>query len=90
MKITKELKDKIYDYFIGENYKGDEETADELSKLVGGLWNCYDTKIDDGIDDTESEDEYLMLSCFELIGGDFNVRIYYGDVTDEITCVSFY
>ena len=76
MKITKELKDKIYDYFIGENYKGDEETADELSKLVGGLWNCYDTKIDDGIDDTESEDEYLMLSCFELIGGDLKPIVF--------------
>ena len=44
----------------------------------------YDTVIDDGADDDETEDQYVMRACFESERGDVVVRVYYGDVTEEI------
>ena len=83
MKDLKTLEMLIEDAFDGATYQGDEETEKQLEKIVGGKWRCYDTKIDDGIDD--EDDEYVMVSCFEC--GNVIVRIYYGNVTDEITYI---
>jgi hypothetical protein len=82
---TKNIKELVEKTFIGAKYQGDEDTEKELGKLLGGKWRCYDTKIDDGVDDDETEDEYIMVSCFENEQGNVDVLIYYGDVTDEIT-----
>ena len=62
---SERLKELVEETFIGANYNGDDETEKELSNLLGGKWRCYDTKIDDGVDDDETEDEYIMVSCFE-------------------------
>lgn len=85
--MNKNIKELVEKTFIGANYNGDEETEKELSNLLGGKWRCYDTKIDDGVDDDETEDEYIMVSCFENEQGNIDILIYYGDVTDEITYV---
>lgn len=85
--MDKNIKELVEETFIGANYNGDEETEKELSNLLGGKWRCYDTKIDDGVDDDETEDEYIMVSCFENEQGNVDILIYYGDVTDEITYV---
>lgn len=85
--MNKNIKELVEETFIGANYNGDEETEKELSNLLGGKWRCYDTKIDDGVDDDETEDEYIMVSCFENEQGNVDILIYYGDVTDEITYV---
>lgn len=85
--MNKNIKELVEKTFIGANYNGDEETEKELSNLLGGKWRCYDTKIDDGVDDDETEDEYIMVSCFENEQGNVDILIYYGDVTDEITYV---
>lgn len=85
--MNKNIKELVEETFIGANYNGDEETEKELSNLLGGKWRCYDTKIDDGVDDDETEDEYVMVSCFENEQGNVDILIYYGDVTDEITYV---
>ena len=50
------LKQKIENEFIGGHYEGDEETEKILSKIVGKPVKCYDTKIDDGVDDDETEE----------------------------------
>ena len=83
-----ELKSKIETEFIGGHYEGDEETEKILSKIVGKPVKCYDTKIDDGVDDNETEDEYIMKSCFSTEDDKIIVGIYYGDVTDEIGYVN--
>ena len=85
--MEKNIKELVEETFIGANYNGDEETEKELSNLLGGKWRCYDTKIDDGVDDDETEDEYIMVSCFENEQGNVDILIYYGDVTDEITYI---
>ena len=85
--MNKNIKELVEETFIGANYNGDEETEKELSNLLGGKWRCYDTKIDDGVDDDETKDEYVMVSCFENEQGNVDILIYYGDVTDEITYV---
>lgn len=87
-KTLEQLRNKIQQEFIGGRYEGDDETEKVLSKLVGQPMKCYDTCIDDGVDDDETEDEYVMKSCFSTKDDKIIVRIYYGDVTDEIGYVS--
>lgn len=82
---TKSIKELVENAFIGTKYQDDETTEKELEKLLGGKWRCYDTKIDDGVDDDETEDEYIMVSCFENEQGNVDILIYYGDATNEIT-----
>ena len=82
MANEKNIKELVEITFIGTKYQGDEETAKELATLLGGKWRCYDTKISD---DDETEDEYIMVSCFENEQGNVDVLICYGDVTNEIT-----
>lgn len=77
------LKDRIYDSLIGGCFTTEEDTENELTKLIGSKAHCYDTKIDEGLDD--EEDEYLMLSAFEVDGHSETIRIYYGNITEEIT-----
>ena len=83
-KTAKTIINKIQNEFNGEHYQGDEETEKILSNLVGKTVKWYDTVIDDGIDGDDCEDEYIMRSCFSTEDDKIIVRIYYGDVTDEI------
>lgn len=85
---TKSIKELVENAFIGTKYQDDETIEKELEKLLGGKWRCYDEKIDDGVDDDEAEDEYIMVSCFENKQGNIDVLIYYGDVTNEITYIN--
>ena len=78
------LKDRIYDSLIGGCFTTEEDIENQLTELIGSKAHCYDTKIDEGLDD-EDEDEYLMLSAFEVDGFGESIRIYYGNITEEIT-----
>lgn len=78
------IREKIQTEFIGTNYQGEEKTNEILTKIVGHPSNMYDNCIDDGVDEDESEDSYVMKACFSFFGIDIKVRIYYGDVTEEI------
>ena len=82
------LKSKIETEFIGGHYEGDEETEKILSKIVGKPVKWYDTKIDDGVDDDEDYDTYIMKSCFSTEDDKIIVGIYYGDVSEEIGYVN--
>ena len=78
------LKEKIETTFIGSDWKGEEETAEILNEIVGLKCECYDTGIDDGVDDDESDDAYIMYASFRFENSPLVVRIVYGDVTEEI------
>ena len=72
--------------FLDENkiFLGDEEFEEKLTEVTGYKCRCYDSGIDDGIDDDDCEDEYLMYSSFDFQGLGLILRVYYGDVTDII------
>ena len=83
------MKNKLNDYFNNKTiFTSEEDIERELTELVGYKARCYDTKIDDGIDDEDDEDEYVMLSAFEFEGSNIIVRVYYGDNTGEIGYVT--
>ena len=77
------LKEKIQREFIGTDWLGEEETCKKLSAITFKKVTMYDLVIDDGADGDETEDTYVMRACF-AIDGEGVVRIYYGDVTEEI------
>ena len=78
------LTERIQTALIGGDYPGVDDIEKELTALVGQEMVWYDTVIDDGADDDETEDQYVMRACFESERGDVVVRVYYGDVTEEI------
>ena len=82
--IKMNLTEKIQTELIGSDYRGINETEKMLSDICGEQMTHYDTCIDDGADDDETEDEYVMKSCFSNRDDSIIVRIYYGDVTEEI------
>lgn len=88
MKRDYKKRGKIETEFIGGRYLGDEETEKILTNIIGREVVCYDTKIDDGVDDDETEDEYVMKSCFSTRDDKVIIGIYYGDVTEEISYVN--
>lgn len=55
-----------------------------LSDITGMHVKLCDAKIDDGIDDEEDEDEYVMKSSFSIGDKNIYVDIYYGNVTGII------
>ena len=78
------LTEKIQTSLIGADFPGIAETEDILSDNIGQPVSWYDTVIDDGVDEDETEDQYVMRACFSTERDDVIVRIYYGDVTEEI------
>ena len=80
MNLTK----KIQTEFIGSDYKGVSETEKILSDICGEPITWYDTCIDDGADNDETENQYVMKACFSNNNDSIIIRIYYGNVTEEI------
>ena len=79
---------KIQNEFIGSRYLGIEETENILTHIAGEPIKWCDTKIDDGIDNDETEDTYVMKACFSTKDDEIVVGIYYGDVSEEIGYVN--
>ena len=77
------IEEKIIE-FLDENdlFLGNGEFEEKLTEVTGYKCRCYDSGIDDGIDD--DEDEYLMYSSFDFQGLNLSLRVYYGNVTDII------
>ena len=78
------ITNKVQGEFIGAKYGGCNWAEEELTKIVGRPITQYDVCIDDGADDDETEDQYVMRSCFSDESSRLTIRIYYGDVTREI------
>jgi hypothetical protein len=86
-KTFEQIKQEIEREFIGGRYDGISATEDILTNIVGQAVKHYDTCIDDGADGDETEDTYVMKSCFTN-EDNITIRIFYGDVTEEIGYVS--
>lgn len=78
------LTEKIQTELIGSDFMGVDDTEKLLSDICGEPITWYDTKIDDGVDDDETEDTYVMRACFSNHRSSLIIRVYYGDVTEEI------
>lgn len=78
------LTEKIQTALIGSKYSGILETGKILSDILGEPVYFYDSVIDDGADDDETEDQYVMRDCFANTSYSITIRVYYGDVTREI------
>lgn len=78
------LTERIQTALIGSDFPGVDDLEKELTRLTGFQMVWYDTVIDDGVDDDETEDQYVMRACFESERQEIVVRVYYGDVTEEI------
>lgn len=87
-KTFEQIKQEIENEFIGGRYDGITATEEILTKIVGQSVEHYDTCIDDGADGDETEDVYVMKTCFTSKDDKIIVRIFYGDVTEEIGYVS--
>ena len=86
-KSFEQLEEEIRTALIGE-YTGINETEEILTKICGQNVSWYDSAIDDGVDDDEFEDEYLLRDCFSTADDKITIRIYYGDCTLKICYVS--
>lgn len=75
---------KIQNEFIGSRYGGIEMTEVILSHIAGEKIEWYETKIDDGADDDETEDTFVMKACFTTEDNSIDIGIYYGNVREEI------
>lgn len=82
------IKTKIETEFIGANFDGITDTEEILTEIYGSSVSWHDSKIDDGVDDDETEDCYVMCDLFSSDDDKLDVRIYYGDVSREIGYVS--
>lgn len=82
------LAEKIQTELIGSRYGSTTEMEEILTQIVGENVSWYDSNIDDGVDDDETEDMYVMRDVFSTDDDKINIRIYYGDMTGEITYVS--
>lgn len=87
-KTFEQIKREIENEFIGGRYDGITATEEILTEIVGQSIEHYDTCIDDGVDDDETEDSYVMKSCFSTNDDNITIHIFYGDVTEEIGYVS--
>lgn len=87
-KTLEQLRDEIQREFIGGRYDGVTATEEILTQIIGKSVEWYDSVIDDGVDGDETEDQYVMKDCFSTKDDSVVVRIYYGDVTEEIGYVS--
>ena len=87
-KTFEQIEREIQREFIGGRYDGETATEEILTEIVGQSVEHYDTCIDDGVDGDETEDMYVMKSCFSTKDDEIFIRIYYGDVTEEIGYVS--
>lgn len=76
----------------------DNETIDNVEGIAereGFISNFVDEKIDDGIDDEDDGNEYVMMRSYTFTQKDnssnrYYVRFFYGDVDNIITYVEIY
>ena len=87
-KTFEQLEREIRTEFIGGKYDGITATEEILTEICGQDVSFYDSVIDDGVDDDETEDDYIMRDCFSTADDKLTIRIYYGNCTMEIGYVS--
>lgn len=86
-KTIAQMENEIRKELIGARYDNCVEIEDILTNIIGQKVEWFDTEIDDGVDDDETEDEYIMKTSFSTKDDRIIIRVYWGDVTEEITYV---
>lgn len=84
--VDRNLADAIEE-ILSENENEDIATVAEQLKSLGNL-RFIDETIDDGIDDENCEDEYIIKRVYTLTaqdGNEYDIRLYYGNNTMELT-----
>lgn len=85
--MTYENAVKLIGKLEGSTFTSETEIGEIISKYAGAPARCYDADIDNGCND-EEEDNYVMYASYEIDGYNTIVRVYYGDVTGKIGCVT--
>ena len=87
------VKTQIFNALIGTKSSKFKANLKDAFKANNVWFRFVDSKIDDGVDGDETEDKYVMMDAYDVIIGSvefnktFYVRMYYGDVSDEISYV---
>lgn len=71
--------------------ESDVDTVVDMLKFYGDV-RFVDEKIDDGVDDDECEDEYVMMRSYDLKtpdGHKFYIRLYYGNNSYKFTAYDY-
>lgn len=84
MEKIEKLTERVQSELIGSKRLSVDSLCSRLEEIFKNKVNCYDSKISDGADEDETEDQYVMVDCFEVENTSYTIRVYYGDVTDEI------
>lgn len=81
MENFEELKKRLSDELCGLADDANVGFAEDILAKYGKVKEC-DEGIDDGIDDDDCEDEYIMYESFDIqtdFGRDIHVILYYGN-----------
>ncbi len=85
--MKKEEIKKIEETLNGMTFVKDVDDVEEYLKTLGEVHYC-DEGIDDGIDDEDCEDEYLMYCSYDL--DDLHIILYYGNNSYLFTAFEIY
>ncbi len=66
---------------LGKPYIDEDDMREELAAIYGENFAQYDSCIDDGIEDDDSEDDYVMKDCYINDDNSLDIIVYYGNNT---------
>ena len=69
---------------LGKPYIDEDDMREELSAIYGENFVQYDSCIDDGIEDDDNEDDYVMKDCYSNDDNSLDIIVYYGNNTRMI------
>jgi hypothetical protein len=67
---------------INTKFKSENSMSNIIKRLSGEIVEDFDTYIDDGADDDDTENDYVMCSVFATRSYIF--RVFYGDIDNII------
>ena len=85
MKNFEQIESEIRSELTNRPYLGDNETEQFLTDIIGKQVINYDTKYENGCDFVE--DDYVMKAGFMTTDNEYTIHIYYGDISNMISCV---
>lgn len=80
------IQEKLQTEFINTKFKGVEDMKEKVENLLNEKVLNYDTFIDDGADDDDDENDYIVRTWYKTKS--YMVRFYYGDINMIIGYVS--
>jgi hypothetical protein len=81
-----EIRRKFETEFINTKFNGIENMKEKVENLLNEKVLNYDTFIDDGADDDDDENDYIIRTWYKTKS--YMVRFFYGDINMIIGYVS--